>query len=106
MMHEEYSELSEEALETIIKKAEKVLQAKKEKHRKEVMAQIKELAASIDATVEIMEESKSSVRKGVKLPIKYRNPKNSSEKWTGRGMQPKWLRNLIDAGHKLEEFEV
>lgn len=29
--------------------------------------------------------------KGSKLPIKYRNPANKAETWTGRGMKPKWL---------------
>ena len=30
--------------------------------------------------------------KGRKIPPKYRNPKNPSESWAGRGMMPLWMR--------------
>jgi DNA-binding protein H-NS len=45
-------------------------------------------------------------RKGVKVPVKYRNPNNPNETWTGRGRQPRWLVALLTMGHRLEEFLV
>ena len=101
-----YQDLSEKELETLINNAEKALKAKQEKKRREIVAKIKELAASIDMEVEIHEARKGSSRKGTKVPIKYRNPDNPSEQWTGRGVTPKWLRVLLDAGHDKSEFEV
>jgi len=44
--------------------------------------------------------------KGRKLVPKYRNPKNTSETWAGRGMMPLWLKALIAKGHKPAEFAV
>src|ERR1700752_1490333 len=37
---------------------------------------------------------------------KYRNPKEHSETWSGRGKQPRWLVAALKAGHKIEEFVI
>ena len=74
--------------------------------RKEVLDQIKQLAASIGVSVEVIEAQAASGRKGRKVPIKYQNPMNLSEKWSGRGVKPKWLQKLLNQGRRLEEFEV
>jgi len=37
---------------------------------------------------------------------KYRNPKNTSETWSGRGKQPRWLKAQLRAGKKLEELLI
>lgn len=101
-----YETLSESELQAVIKKAEKALREKKEAKRKEILAQIYALAASIDVKIEIKESEKRSGRKGVKIPIKYRNPENPEEQWTGRGVTPKWLRAYLEAGRDKTEFEV
>jgi DNA-binding protein H-NS len=41
-----------------------------------------------------------------KVLPKYFNPKSSSETWSGRGKQPRWLTAALKSGHKLQEFEV
>jgi DNA-binding protein H-NS len=38
--------------------------------------------------------------------IKYRNPANPEQTWTGRGKRPQWLRDALDQGANLEEFAV
>ena len=102
----EYQNLSENELQAVIENAEKALKAKKEKKRREVLQQIKELAASIDVTVDIIESDRRSARKGVKVPIKYRHPDDASKVWTGRGVTPKWLQELLDSGRDRAEFEI
>lgn len=102
----EYQNLSENELQAVIENAEKALKAKKANKRKEVLLQIKELAASIDVNVEIIEGDRRSSRKGIKVPIKYRHPDDASKAWTGRGVTPKWLQELMDAGHDRAEYEV
>lgn len=106
MKKNELSELSEFELAAMIEDAQKVLKNKQEGKRKEVLAQIRELAASINVSVEIAEGTKAPGRKGGTVPVKYRNPADPSEKWTGRGMKPRWLRELMEQGRSLEEFEV
>ena len=102
----EYQNLSETELQTVIEKAEIALKNKQINKRKEVMAKIKELAASIDVHVEIIEEGKKARRPVSKVPIKYRHPKDSQKTWKGRGMTPKWLRDLLDKGHDISEFKI
>jgi DNA-binding protein H-NS len=105
-MKSEFNELSEAELAKMIENAQKALKEKHEGKRKEVLTKIKELASSIGVTVDIFESAKPAGRKGSKVPIKYQNPNNLSQKWTGRGMKPKWLQALIDQGHNIKEFEI
>ena len=102
----EYQNLSEKELQAVIEKAEKALKDKQDNKRKSVITQIKELAASIDVEVEIHEIEKKSARKGIKVAVKYRHPKDREKTWTGRGVTPKWMQALLDAGHDRSEFEV
>jgi DNA-binding protein H-NS len=39
-------------------------------------------------------------------PPKYRNPKDPSQTWAGRGLQPRWLKEAIKSGKKLEAFLI
>lgn len=102
----EYQNLSEHELQAVIENAEKALRNKLSYKRKEVIAQIKELAASIDVVVEIHEPDRKTVRKGAKVAIKYRHPTDPSKTWTGRGVAPKWMQELQSAGRQRSEFEV
>lgn len=47
--------------------------------------------------------AKTSTTKGQKVPVKYVGPGGS---WSGRGLQPKWLREAIEAGASIESFAV
>jgi DNA-binding protein H-NS len=40
------------------------------------------------------------------VPPKYRNPKDPSQTWAGRGLQPRWLKDAIKSGKKLEAFLI
>jgi DNA-binding protein H-NS len=59
-----------------LKAPEKALKNKLANKRKDVIVQIKELAASIDVTVDVYESGKRSARKGIKVPVKYRHPED------------------------------
>ena len=102
----DYQNLSESELQAVIESAEKALKNLQANKRKDVIAKIKELAASIDVVVEIHDADKKSVRKGVKVPVKYRHPEDPEKTWTGRGVMPTWLQALINAGRDRSEFEV
>ena len=57
------------------------------------------------------ENSQQGVNKRVKktrakAPIKYRNPSNERETWTGRGRQPRWVVMHLERGGSLEEILV
>jgi DNA-binding protein H-NS len=53
-------------------------------------------------------QSNANVRARRKYPRvlpKYRNPQ-TSETWSGRGKQPRWLVAAIKTGRKMEDFEI
>jgi DNA-binding protein H-NS len=41
-----------------------------------------------------------------KVLPKYRNPKNRSETWAGRGKQPLWLKAQLRSGKNLDDFLI
>lgn len=45
-------------------------------------------------------------RKLGKVPVKYRNPANKEETWTGRGLKPRWMTAQIAKGKKPEDFLI
>ena len=100
-------ELSEAELADMIANAQRALKEKQYSKRKEVLAQIRDLAASIGVSVEIIESEKSApTRRGRKVAAKYRNPNNHAETWTGRGMKPRWLQALVTQGRNVDEFRI
>jgi DNA-binding protein H-NS len=42
---------------------------------------------------------------GKKVAPKYRNP-GTGETWTGRGLQPNWLKSALASGKKLSDFTL
>jgi len=92
-----------------------VLQKQAEEIRTRELAQtIQDILGKMDAygiTVEDLERAKGRTRKpaaaaksGNPAPIKYRGP--NGETWTGRGLMPRWLAALVDAGQAKESFAV
>ena len=42
---------------------------------------------------------------GGKVPAKYRNA-STGDSWSGRGLQPRWLKAALASGKKLSDFAV
>mgnify|MGYP000231598086 FL=1 len=76
----------------------------------ETVEQIHALAASVGMTLEEVVSKRAAEKPKpdrAPVPVKYRNPDNPDETWTGRGKRPNWLRDAIDAGgYVLEDFAV
>ena len=106
-MSNDLSHLSLEELAALAANAQRALEDKRRESRKGVIAQIKELADSIGVTVSITDgEKKVSGLRGSKVAPKYRNPHNYDQTWTGRGMKPRWLAELIQQGRHMDEFKI
>ena len=44
--------------------------------------------------------------KGGTAPVRYRDPENPENTWSGRGKPRKWLQELIDAGKDKEDYRI
>lgn len=103
----DFAKLSEQELTTLIADASKALEQKRQQIRRDVVAQIKSLAASIGVDVQIAElVSETITRKGSKVAIKYRDPGNPERAWSGRGVKPRWLQEYVDQGRSIDDFRV
>ena len=40
------------------------------------------------------------------IAVKFRNPNNPSQQWTGRGRQPRWVKDWVENGHSLDQTRV
>lgn len=71
--------------------------------RRELEAKAAELGVSLS---EVLGTKPAKATRAVVTP-KYRNPKNPSETWSGRGRKPRWLTvALTSVGAKLEDFLI
>jgi len=77
----------------------------KDRERGEAVAKIKTLMSEYGLTVADLSGRTPKVGKIAKVAAKYRN-KATGETWSGRGLQPKWLKAAIAGGAKLDDFHV
>jgi DNA-binding protein H-NS len=107
--------LSVEELIAHIGAAQTILAAKQEKLREAFIEETRRKAEALGLSIEDLfsvattkkptgrdKGDKPSVRRPV--AIKYRDPQNHESTWTGRGMKPRWLRDKIASGGKIEDF--
>lgn len=70
------------------------------------LSQIRSLMTDYGITLaDLGARSPKSVKAPGKVAVKYRN-QATGESWSGRGLQPKWLKAAIAGGAKLEDFHV
>lgn len=76
--------------------------------RAEAIAKIKSLMADYGLSMaDLATRGPSAPRKGAtgKVAVKYRDAATGNT-WTGRGLQPKWLRAALAEGRKITDFAV
>jgi len=98
-------ELSLDELQQLQKAVGKAIETLDERRRKEALASVeakaREMGFSLAELTDSLKRSKRSVR-----PARYRHPENPDLTWSGRGRHPAWVKDAIEAGATLEEFEI
>lgn len=87
---------------------EQEIENTKKRERADAIAKVRSLMAEYGLTVADLSAKpgpKAGGTKGRKVAAKYRN-KATGESWSGRGLQPKWLKAALASGRKLEDFAV
>jgi DNA-binding protein H-NS len=85
---------------------EKEIEATRRQEKANAISKVKALMSEYGLTAADLSTKgapKSSGGKGSKVAVKYRN-KATGDTWSGRGLQPKWLKAALAAGRKIEEF--
>ena len=92
-------------LQALRERVDAAMAAAKTAERKALWEEIEALSAKRGLSVaEAL--GLGEARKAGKAPVKFRNPKDSTQTWTGRGRKPKWLVAALKKGQKLEGFKV
>lgn len=74
--------------------------------RQSAIAQIKTLMAEYGiAATDLGTRGPKKGGTGAKVAAKFRN-KATGETWSGRGLQPRWLKAALETGKKLSDFAV
>lgn len=97
--------LSSLELADLLVRVETAIAERQKASRADVKAQIIALASEAGFTVEELFGSRQAKAARSAVPVKYRNPENPSETWSGRGRMAKWLaERMKKRGTKLEDF--
>lgn len=97
------SKLSIEELEALAKDIETEIHSRRQAERERVLAQMRELAASIGTTPEELFRRTGRIVETATL-VKYRNPDNPVQVWSGRGKRPQWVTDALASGRTLDEL--
>ena len=84
---------------------EAALAKRKEEERSEVKRKLAELANESGFEIAELFGSKRGGKRAAS-GAKYRNRKDASQTWTGRGRKPNWLVEAVSQGAKQESFEA
>lgn len=87
----------------VIIAAQDVVQARAEQEWSRARTEIEDMAEGLGVSPQ---ELFRRCFPPTKLPVRFRNPENEAQTWSGAGPQPKWLREAIAAGAPIEHFAV
>ena len=101
MRDSQLQKLSLKELTTLQNRINQAIAEKRIEERSEVRAKMEEIArASGFSAAELFGGRRG---KGGKVAPKYRNPKDPSQTWTGRGRRPLWI---VEAGGNINRFLI
>jgi DNA-binding protein H-NS len=88
---------------------EKQIADAQREERGAAIAQIRALMGEHGLTMSDIGQKSSAPKRSTsgraKVAAKYRNA-DTGETWSGRGLQPRWLKAALDTGKKLSDFAV
>ncbi len=108
----ELSTLSTEQLRALNDQVAQMVQARKKtdslQAREEIIAIGKRVGVPLDELLGGLLGKDPKVKKSGSIVLpQYRNPKNASETWSGRGRNPQWVKDyLATPGKSLQDLKI
>ena len=84
---------------------DKQIEQTRVQERAAAIEKVRSLMAEYGLSVSDLTAKRAKKSAGKKVAAKYRN-KATGEAWSGRGLQPKWLKAALASGRKLQDFAV
>jgi DNA-binding protein H-NS len=98
--------LSLKELKDLQSQVAKAIASFEDRKKKEALAALEEKAREMGFSWAELTGAAPATRKRRPSSVKYANPANPSETWTGRGRKPRWFEAAIKAGTKPEAMAV
>lgn len=96
-------------LEALIEQAHDLIDRKQKEAVTSARAEIQKIASDVGMSIEELlglQAAKKAPKEKKVVAVKYRNPKDHTQTWSGRGKCPRWLQEILNQGGKLENFLV
>jgi DNA-binding protein H-NS len=87
-------------------------QIKQEMKKREVQdvqkarEQIQAIAQSVGMSLKDLIATSGRGSKGASVAVRYRHPEDGNQQWTGRGRQPKWVKEWVEGGKSIDDLRV
>jgi len=87
-------------------------QIKQEMKKREVQdvqkarEQIQAIAQSVGMSLKDLIAAGGRSSKGASVAVRYRHPQDNAQQWTGRGRQPKWVKEWVEGGKSIDDLRV
>lgn len=98
-------DLSLDELEGLQKDIDKAIKSYEARMRKEALAAAEAIAKDAGYSLTELVNGAPKSKKAARRP-KYRHPEYPELTWAGRGRQPAWFKELVDAGTPEEELLI
>ncbi len=107
-MNIDLNTMSHKELEKLLIDVKAAMKNAQARDRREALKAAEKAAAEYGFSLDELSGSAGSKKGKAKSPSvpKYANPADASQTWTGKGRQPKWYVEAIEAGKKPADLEI
>ncbi len=111
-MSDELKTMTKKQLEKLQKDVEKALESLRYKEMREARKAAEQAAqqfgyslSELAGGTRLKQGGKRKASQPMGIP-KYANPSDSAQTWTGKGRQPKWFKDAVDAGTDPKSMKI
>lgn len=76
------------------------------KAREEILAIVKAVGVPLNELIGNPVRVNKAQKSTGTVAARYRNPADAAQQWTGRGRQPKWVKEWVDSGKELDGLRI
>ena len=84
---------------------ERQIELTRDQDRAATIEKVRALMSEYGLSISDLSTKRAKKTGGAKVAAKYRD-KATGDTWSGRGLQPKWLKAAMGTGRKLQDFAV
>ncbi len=100
------SSLSASDLRNLQEQIKRELKRRESQDLQKAKEEIFAIAQRVGLPLKELIATTNSRGKGGTVAARYRNPADNAQQWTGRGRQPKWVKEWLDSGKGIDDLRI